>query len=235
MLHISICDNEYAVADEIKQIIEGELLKQNIQSRITLFVSGEEFLNQYRIRCDEMMFIDIDMPVVTGIDIMKKLEKYGKNKNVVLVTGYDHLVLKSLSYRPFQIIRKCNMQEEIPIALQVYLKEKKKNESVIEFSGKGYLHHLEREKIEYLEKYRHCIYIYMIKEQMYTIRGNMRDYEIKLSEYGFLRIHVGYIVNLQHCHSIEKNEMILYSGKRLPISREKSQMVKEQFMISRRF
>lgn len=235
MLHISICDNEYAVAEEIKQIVEGELLKQNIQGRITLFESGEEFLGQYQIRCDEIMFIDIDMPGITGIDIMKELEKYGKNKNAVLVTGYDQLVLKSLSCRPFQIIRKCDMKEEIPAALKVYLREQKKNESVIEFAGRGYLYHLDREKIEYLEKYRHCIYIYMLGGQTYTIRGNIRDCEIRLSEYGFLRIHVGYIVNLQRCHSIEKNEMILYSGKRLPISREKSHLVKEQFMISRRF
>ncbi len=234
MLHLIICDNEYAVAEEIRQIAEEELVRQNVRHTADIYLNGEEFLSKYEIRCDEIMFIDIDMPVVTGIDIMKELEKYGKNKHAVLITGYDHLVLESLSCRPLQIIRKCNMREDIPLALREYLKDKKQGGSVIEFAGKGYLYHFERNQIEYLEKYRHSMYIYTADGKTYTVRGNIRDYEIKLSDYGFLRIHVGYLVNLKQCHSIEKNEMRLYSGTRLPISRERLQMVKEQFMISRR-
>lgn len=234
MLHISVCDDESITADAMKQIIEEEMARQNVRYTIALFSNGDEFLKQYQVRSDELMVVDIDMPVKSGIDVIRDLEKYGKNKSIILVTSYDYLVLKSLSYRPFQIIRKCNMQTEIPEALRSYLREKERNERVIEFVAKGRLYHLEKEKIEYIEKYKHQLTVHVTGGEEFSIRGSLQDYEAQLSHYGFLRIHTGYIVNLQHCYSISKYEMILYSGVKLPISRDKLKMVKEQFMISRR-
>lgn len=49
-----------------------------------------------------------------------------------------------------------------------------------------------------------------------------------------LACHVGYLVNLRHCCSIEKDCLVLDSGKRIPVSRERKKYVMQQFMLNRR-
>ena len=137
MLHISICDDEQMEAERIQGLIEKELKEQGIVYQMDLFKNGEEFLSQYQIRSEELIFLDIDMPVKSGIEVIEELEEIGKNKDVILITSHDRLVLKSLTYGPFQIIRKMSMAEDIPKAVRRYLREKKQEDMIIEFVYPG--------------------------------------------------------------------------------------------------
>ena len=50
----------------------------------------------------------------------------------------------------------------------------------------------------------------------------------------FVRTHAAYIVALRYCRKFEKNDIGLEGEVKVPVSRERRQMAKEQFMISRR-
>lgn len=234
MLYIAICDDDELIIAKMRDIIEATLEQANIPISIEQFTNGEEFITQYQIRDDELIFLDIDMPIKSGLDVISELEKFDRNKNIILITNHDHLALESLSYAPFQIIRKINMVADIPKAIARYIKVQKQNDSIIEFAGKGKVYHIRKDKITYIEKCSHHIIIHRIGEQDITVRGNIQDCEAELAGGGFVRIHTGYIVNLKHCNYIEKNEIILMDGTKLPISRERKKVTKEQFMINRR-
>ena len=77
MLHISICDDEQMAAERIQGLIEKELKEQGIVYQMDLFKNGEEFLSQYQIRSEELIFLDIDMPVKSGIEVIEELEEIG--------------------------------------------------------------------------------------------------------------------------------------------------------------
>lgn len=234
MLHISICDDDELIIGKMRDIIETVLEQADISVNIEQFSNGEEFLSQYHVRDDELIFLDIDMPIKSGLDVIRELEKFDRNKNIILITSHDHLALESLSYAPFQVIRKINMDADIPKAVTRYMRAKKQNDSVIEFTMKGKVYHIRKDIILYIEKYNHHIIIHRVEDSSITVRGNIQDCEVELAGGGFVRIHTGYIVNLEHCKYIEKNEIILLDGTKLPISRERRKIAKEQFMIHRR-
>ena len=62
----------------------------------------------------------------------------------------------------------------------------------------------------------------------------MQDFEKELAGNGFVRTHAAYIVALKYCKKFEKNDIILVGDVRIPVSRDRKQMTKEQFMIGRR-
>ena len=80
MLHISICDDEQMAAERIQGLIEKELKEQGIVYQMDLFKNGEEFLGQYQIRSEELIFLDIDMPVKSGIEVIEELEEIGRTR-----------------------------------------------------------------------------------------------------------------------------------------------------------
>ena len=69
-------------------------------ANVGTFENGEEFLNQYIIRDDELVILDLDMPIKSGIDVIQELEKIQRNEVVILVTAYDNLAIQSFSYGP---------------------------------------------------------------------------------------------------------------------------------------
>lgn len=234
MLYIAICDDDVLMAEAMEQII-GEVLKQeDCDAHIEKFQNGKEFLDQYKIRDQELIFMDIDMPEKTGIDVIRELEKIHRHQNVVLVTGYDQLILDSLHYRPFQTIRKVRMKEDIPNALREYLSLQQRKREEIEYVCNGTISHVYNKEIEYIEKYRNNLIIHKTDQEQITFRDNLKKYEIELCGKGFLRIQSGYIVNMRYVRSIVKGEVIMRSGAELTISRTRIKMVKEQYSKMKR-
>lgn len=234
MLHITICDDDEIISQKMRRVIEDAAKEMNQQIAVEMFAGGGEFLEQYQAKEKELLFIDIDMPVKSGIEVTRQLEGMGRNRNVVLITSYDHLVLRSLSCAPFQIIRKQEMDTDIPLALGRYLKEWNRQRPVLELRGSGRIYRIESRNIRFIEKMRHYVIIHQEKGGELKIRGNMQELEQELSDKGFVRVHTGYMVNLRYCLFLEKNDIVLNGGPRLPVSRDRKKAVREQFMISRR-
>ena len=67
MLYITICDDEEIIAQKMKQIIKREAKKLNVPIVIEMYANGGEFLSQYQMKEKELIFMDIDMPIKSGI------------------------------------------------------------------------------------------------------------------------------------------------------------------------
>lgn len=234
MLHITICDDDEEIASIMENIILCEMEKMNVSSVIEKYQSGEEFLKHYCKWDEELIFLDIEMPGKSGIDIIREMDAVERAKNVILITAHDHMVLEYLSCAPFLFIRKGNMETDIPRALRRFVKALERKDAVIEFATNGKVYHVREEDVLYFEKYRQYITVIQKDRESIRIRGSLQDYENRLSGKGFVRSHVGYLVNIRQCYSIEKDSLILENGKKIPISRERRKYVIQQFLQSRR-
>lgn len=234
MLHISICDDEIVAVEKMRKIVGKVLEQEQLLANVGTFENGEEFLNQYIIRDDELVILDLDMPKKNGIDVIKELEKIQRNEVVILVTAYDNLAIQSFSYGPFQIVRKERLEEDLPKAVSRFLKIRQRKQAVLEFQVKGEIIHTKVSDIVYFEKCQHHVYVHLRDQTVLCIRKNMQDFEKELAGKGFVRTHAAYIVALKYCKKFEKNDIILVGDIKIPVSRDRRQITKEQFMIGRR-
>lgn len=206
----------------------------NINAVIQKYNSGEMFLKEHREWDKELIFMDIEMSGKSGIDVIKEMDRLNRTSNVILITAHDHMVLEYLSCAPFLFIRKSRMETDIPKALSRFIRTLERNKEELEFVIKGKVYHVHEENILYFEKYRQYITVYQSGAEEIRIRGSMQDYEKCLSGKGFVRSHAGYLVNLRHCYSIERDRVVLDNDMKIPISRERKKYVTQQFMLSRR-
>ena len=85
MLHISICDDERIAVEKMQRIVENVLEQEQLPAKLETFENGEEFLQQYVIRDDELVILDLDMPVKNGIDVIQELEKIQRNEQRMII------------------------------------------------------------------------------------------------------------------------------------------------------
>ena len=91
---------------------------------------------------------------------------------------------------------------------------------VYEFNYDGVRMNLSYEDIYYLEKNEKMVYFYT-KKGVFHKRDSMNALEEVFKEFGFLRVHVSYIVNSKYIVAWYKDEVELINKVLIPVSRGK--------------
>lgn len=181
----------------------------------------------------DLMFLDIQMPKITGIDFLKSL----KNPPMaIMTTAYPNFALQGYELDVLDYLIK-------PFPFDRFLKAANKARDYFELKSKSSHHEKSAddyffvkcdyryEKIHfkdilYVEGMENYIVIYTAAQKFVTLL-RMKTIEETLPASDFMRIHKSFIVSVPAISSIDGNEVIV-SGKRLPMSREKKSEIMER-------
>lgn len=185
-------------------------------------VEGMSFINANKV---DLLFTDIEMPVLTGLEMLGTLNARPK---VIFTTAYpqfaidgfemdavDYLV-KPISYGRFlRAINKLNpktpaLAPSLPAEQRIsgapYIFVKSDYESV----------KIVIDEIKYIEGLKDYLKIHMANNKYVLTLSNFKTLLSKLPENTFIRIHNSYVVNLRYVEAIQRNKVII-DQKRLPI------------------
>lgn len=112
-----------------------------------------------------------------------------------------------------------SLEEAAPSILQ-----QSKQSEVYSLIYNGVHVNLPYETIYYLEKEEKMV-IFHTKKGEFHKRINMADLETEFAPYGFLRVHVSYLVNAKHITSWHKDEVELIDHVRIPLSRAQKKKI----------
>lgn len=231
MIRIAIVDDEEIFLNSINFKIKELMQKNEKETEIYIFTDGKSMLEQNEKTAFDIIFLDIDMPEITGIDISRQIRDKHSDIEIIFVSSKEEMVYESIKYTPFRFIRKNRFENEIQEAIETYLKKRKRNAFSYIFSTENGKKPVAIIDIMYIEVKSHKLYVYFEDSKSnFTANGNMKDIENILSQYGFIRIHQGFLVNYRFINLIRQKEVYLDNGTRLPLSRGKYEKTKLELM-----
>lgn len=222
---ICVCDDEEIVLRELTEKIKKYMPKE----KILCFSSGHELLEQLKKAVCDILFLDIDMPQISGMEIAELIKGDRGLPLLVFVTSHDELVYESFQYHPFAFIRKGYFDQEI--------------EKVVSDAGK-YLEALDRRfhfrmagkelsillsDILYFEADGNYLII-NTKSEAYRFRSTVADVESDLNPYGFIRIHKGFLVNQAAVRMFGREAVELMDGVALPLGKSYAEHAKRRLL-----
>lgn len=230
MIRAAICDDEPTILDYLHDHISKEFKRQGAEFRIDKFTSGKDFLNAHKAEPFNAIFLDIDMPEISGFDIAKKINEIGEPL-IIFVTSHDELVFSSIRFRPFRFIRKTYLNNELPETLEAVIAEvtKRNSGSKFVFQTKSGEVLTALGNVEYIEIYGHWLKVHIKDDDPLECYGSLSDFEKQLEGYDFVRTHKSFLVNCKFIFAIEKNQVILDDKTAIPLSRYKVDVVKNKF------
>ncbi|HBI72781.1 MAG TPA: hypothetical protein DDY59_06280 [Lachnospiraceae bacterium] len=229
MINIAICDDEVPILEFVERKIDHFYLLRNITVNIMKFTNGSSFLDACRSTTFHLVFLDIEMPDLSGIEVVSKLRSVYDDMEIVFLTSYENYVFESFQYRPLRFIRKSKIDSELEEALEAFQKIMDSEKNYYSFFTTDGAVLWRVDDIQYMEAFQHYIYIHR-KDKSIKVRGSLDKYEKGFGTWGFIRIHKSYLVSYKHIYSINANEVILTDQKRLPLSRRRNEEVKEKFI-----
>ena len=91
---IAVCDDEEIALDQITELIKKEFNKMGQNVEVNIFNKPELLLESNRSGCFDIIFLDIDMPNINGIEATRIIKKLNPRTRIIFVTGKDELVYK---------------------------------------------------------------------------------------------------------------------------------------------
>lgn len=234
-LNIALCDDEEnalrITSSSVKAIFDNRDVKTNIVE-----FSDCKSLESYMAKTAlDLIFLDIEMPKCDGVDFAVKLRERGDKTDIIFVTNSEERVFETFKVHPFSFIRKSHFLSDINHVVNNYVTSKEKaigtcKPLVVSLNNQVY--NLNTADIEYIECIQRMQKIHFLNGRApLTIGSTMDVLADKLQEYGFYRVHKGYIVNLREVSLISVEGVVMSSKMCIPINRKKVQQFKHDFLM----
>jgi len=229
MIKIAVCDDEINILNELGNKINALFSKDNSVAEVYKTDSPFELLEHLKNNAVDVLFLDIDMPVLSGMDIAEYILNADLKTLLIFVTSHDSLVYGSFKYHPFGFIRKSYFDEEISSVVESIIEELHKRSYVFTFKTAEGFFRIDLSDILYFESASNYINLHTAGKN-YRFRGTLSAIEQELSAKGFVRTHKGFLVNQQHIFAIKGDEIQLSNEQLLPIGRTNKESVKRIIM-----
>lgn len=196
----------------------------------------------------DVVFLDIQMPGKSGIDMIAELAS--RNFEIIFVTAHNEYMLQALQYSAADYLLKPVDEDRLTEAVEraeKRLQEGKKEELTetllynISKAGqpsemrlclptmKGFMI-LKLEDIVYCEAERSYTIFHLEDKKTVTVSKPLIEYENILDNTHFFRIHKSFLINLRHVKEYQRGEggtVIMSNNAEIEVSRRK----KEQFLL----
>lgn len=219
MISCIVIDDEPLALQQVEQYVKDTPLLE-LHGSFDSAAKALEFLHHQSV---DLLFVDINMPRISGLEFVEALPFDVK---VIFVTAYREYALEGFTLDAADYLLK-------PLSYGAFVKSVEKVHNRY-FNRAGAEHH-DREylfvrsgsrtvkvnfaQIEYIESKREYLDIVLSNDETVTIHGSMSSILEKLPSDKFIKVHRSFIVNLDAVHTIERNS-IIFGKQYIPVNEQ---------------
>nr|WP_027870681.1 LytTR family DNA-binding domain-containing protein [[Eubacterium] cellulosolvens] len=197
-LNVCICEDNEKDYENLRSLISRE----GANTVCEHYGSAEDFLNEYYPGKFDLLFLDIYMQSMTGIEALERIRKVDQNLSVVLVTTSTDFALESYRLHAMRYVEKPVRREDVSETIQLCMLKKESQPHLEVKSGYNKLR-IPFDQILYVEQQGRNMTICQADEQKITVSGKLDDIQDQFEGETFFRCHKSYIVNLSHIRSVD--------------------------------
>ena len=172
----------------------------------------------------DLMFLDINMPDLNGIDFIKSLEE---RPEVIFTTAYQEYALEGFRVEALDYLLK-------PIGYDIFLKSAnkakkhfelikqlpsnvEKTDNCLFIKSEYKIIRVNLNEIKYIEGMREYVRMHLLHDKPVMTLMSMKSLEEQLPANTFMRVHRSFIINLERVTTIERNRIIFDEKVFIPI------------------
>lgn len=235
MLQFAICDDNNKELLQIRQIIEkfkaSHSSKYNIRcdtfsSSLDLLMATENGTSY------DLLILDVIMPMMSGIEVATEIRKINNLSKIIFLTSSHEFAVDSYKVNAFYYLLKPIKEEGlVPILEKACVDIADKKEKAIIVKCKTCLTKVFLHTLEYTEVLGRTLFYNLTSGEVLESYGTMSQLENDLlRDNRFIKPHRSYIVNLDCVQRITKKDIITFSNKPIPISRELYKNIKQAYI-----
>ena len=196
-INYAVCDDEEIILEAVYDRVSTIFKRSGISARGIKFQSSvalRTYIGKQTSRDElNLVFLDINMPELNGIELGKVIKEKAPKTEIVFVSNRYEKVFDTFDIHPFGFVRKNNFSTDISKTLKAFITARGKDDNyfVIQQENNSVTKKLLLTDIVYIESLKNHQYIHMINGETVDVRMTMDELEKRLSEHDILRAHKG--------------------------------------------
>lgn len=222
---VCIIDDESLAIDSLRIDLERHCPEIEIVQTFQSPTKALEFVKNQKI---DILFLDIDMPIMNGLQFVEQLGNF--NFDVIFTTAYDQYALSAIKLKATDYLLKPVSIDDLKNAILPIISKLKLNNNTnkkpqkIALSDSTGIEFIAIEQIMYCVADKNYTTFYLLNGNKKLVSKNIGEYEKLLDADNFLRIHQSSIININYINKLTKGEnasVIMQDGNELSVSRAK--------------
>ena len=234
-MKIAICDDEKHYCKQIQECVGIYLDKHHIYGKTEIFMDGNALLERGMLAEFDALFLDVEFGgKAQGMKIAREVHQRNAMLPIVFVSAFIKYSVEGYRVNALRYLLKNakdlqkEIEESMDTVLSVYTQRQKKKT----FRFRGETVTLLLDQIMYIESKAHQLFFYLCDDTCRCMGKRTLDEmqrELTEDEGRFLRIHKSFLVNMNDISTLKRYQVQLFSGKQLPIPRERYAVVEMQY------
>lgn len=217
LLNVAICEDQAADAS----LLGGYIRQSGIDAQYDVFSSGEEFLEHFTAGRYDIIFMDIYMNGMRGVQAVERIRKTDRNVVIAFVTSSTEHALEGYRLGVLKYLEKPVSANKVEEAMRLAVMNQTAKETISLLIGGKYVE-IPPEDIMYFENQNHVVIVHTTTKTIQTSQSVRLDsIAEKLLSHPFIRSHKSYLVNLCYVSKIDHTfgDFVMLNGDRACIRR----------------
>lgn len=230
-MNILICDDDPTFVSSLSQRIR-QLPDFAPKAMCITALSDPDGIRQADFSACDLLFLDIDMGAINGIDLARQMRKANSETVLIFVTNFSEYAPEGYEVDAFRYLSKADLDKKLPTYFADALALCRTRQRKVEIFCEGENMPVPVQALAYVESQGHEQCLHMVgrpRDTLYT-RATMKQLEELLFPQGFLRIHKRYLVNMAYLQTLQSTGAVLTTGQSLPASARGYRENKQKFV-----
>ena len=216
-LNITICDDEQNTCNMLEDMLDDIAYDLSMQIQCSSIHTGSELINSSILKNTDILFLDIELPDINGIELGHKINETGYNIKTLIITSVKRYSLLAYDIRPYGFILKPFNVDTIKRHLLKICKELDDNHIRFEYVLDYHTHYVNINEIMLFESNHKKIRMLLKDGTTKEFYGKLDSVISKLPDY-FCRINKKYIINCRFITKRTNSDVRLINNKEIRIS-----------------
>lgn len=204
--------------------------------------NSNDALRRLHERCYDVVFLDVRMPSLDGVELAHVLRRFANPPAVVFVTAYEEYAVRAFEVRASDYLLKPVSRRRLGAAVDRALTQAhdrldpppaNDGYATIPVESSGRIRLIDRTQVSWVEAEGDYVRLHLIDHTAHLVRMAISHLDEKWSAHGFIRAHRGYLVQIEHITEfavIGGNHTVTVAGRTIPVSRRHAREVRDRFL-----
>lgn len=230
MLRVGLCDDDKGYMEELTDMVRQWAKENKLKIELFSCDNGDKLLAQSAASHMDIVILDIVMPLLNGMDTARELRAQDTAVKLIFLTSSPEFALESYEVRAQDYLLKPvsydRLREALDACCQMLCADPKNMVLKTSFGFQK----LYFGDVEYAEAQNKRVVFHLRTGREVDTPEPLHSLEDKLvSEDGFFKCHRSYLVYLPNVDHFNSTEIIMRSGRCVPIARGYAKAFQEAY------
>jgi two-component system, LytTR family, response regulator len=233
MITVLIIDDEKRTRDLIAKIIQSFDFPLAISTEGSSVESGIQSIDRLK---PQIVLLDIQLPDGTGFEVLKATQH--KDFCVIFITAHEEYAIKAIKFSALDYILKPIEPDELQAAISKAVESEQQKQSNLQMEALQFnvstppkrrlvlktlesVHVVELDSIIRCEADRNYTTFYLDNGNKIFVSKTLKEYEVLLSNYNFLRVQQSHLINIDFVdryNKVDGGSVVMKDGSHIPLS-----------------